>query len=129
MEEKYLCFIKLVGRDIEDMYTYEFLFTETPDTVWGVDFEYTPCCLCNNLTPNEEDYDTIKTLKTTIKLNLIQDSCCFSMQDMMDGCCSLAYESLEDYEEYPEDGRLVFQYGISFEETEELLANKNLVFE
>lgn len=34
MNDKYLCFIKLVGKDIEDLYTYELLFTSEPDTFW-----------------------------------------------------------------------------------------------
>lgn len=39
------------------------------------------------------------------------------------------YEDIMEYEEYPEDGRLVLHYGITYEETEMLLANKNIVFE
>lgn len=34
MKNEYLCFIKLIGKDIEDMYTYEFLFTDNPDEFW-----------------------------------------------------------------------------------------------
>lgn len=55
----------------------------------GDDFEQFPAGLCNNLTPNEEDYDTIKVIKTKIKLSLIQDSACFGMQDSMDGIVAL----------------------------------------
>lgn len=95
----------------------------------GDDFEQFPAGLCVNLTPNEEDYDTIKTIKTNIKLALIQDSTCFGMQDAMDGIVAIGYEDISDYEEYPEDGRLILHYGITLEETEELLANKNIVFE
>lgn len=34
MENKYLCFIKLVGQDIDGLNQYEFLFTEEPEVVW-----------------------------------------------------------------------------------------------
>lgn len=95
----------------------------------GDDFEQFPAGLCMNLTPNEEDYDTIKTIKTNIKLALIQDSTCFGMQDAMDGIVAIGYEDISDYEEYPEDGRLILHYGITYNECEELLANKNIVFE
>ena len=64
-----------------------------------------------------------------IKLGLIQESCCFGMQDAIDGVVCLAYEDISGYEEYPEDGRLVLNYGILLEEVEEKLAQKNLVFE
>lgn len=95
----------------------------------GDDFDQFPAGLCVNLTPNEEDYDTIKIIKTNIKLSLIQDSTCFGMQDAMDGIVAIGYEDISDYEEYPEDGRLILHYGISYDECEELLANKNIVFE
>ena len=55
----------------------------------GTDFEVVPCCLCSNLSPNEDSYNLIKILKTNIKLNLIQDSCCFSMQDAFDKCVAI----------------------------------------
>lgn len=95
----------------------------------GENFEHMPCCLCNGLIPNEEDYDTVKSIKTDLELVLIQESCCHSFQDCADGIVPLAYQSLEGLEEYPEDGRLILHYGISYEVCEELLANKNIVFE
>lgn len=91
MNDEYLCFIKLVGKDIEDLYTYELLFTKEPSVVWGEDFEQFPAGLCNNLTPNEDDYDLIKTIKTNINLSLIQNSNCFGMQDCMDGIVALRF--------------------------------------
>lgn len=89
MDNEYLCFIKLIGKDIEDLYTYEFLFTKDPSVVWGEDFEQYPAGLCNDLVPNEEDYDLVKTIRTTINLDLIQNSSCFGMQDAMDGIIAL----------------------------------------
>lgn len=129
MNELYLCFIKYIGKDIEEYNNYEFLFTDNIDTFWGENFEYMPCCLCDELIPNDEDFNTKKFLRTKLNLTLIQDSCCHSFQDCADGIIALAYENISDYEEYPEDGRLVLHYGISIEETEDLLSNKGLVFE
>ena len=95
----------------------------------GENFNVLPCCLCDGLIPDENAYDTVKLLRTKLNLSLIQDSCCHSFQDCADGIIALAFENMDDYEEYPEDGRLVLPYGITLEETEELLANKSLVFE
>lgn len=39
------------------------------------------------------------------------------------------YQSLEGLDEYPEDGRLILFYGISYNECEKILAEKNIVFE
>lgn len=128
MEEK-LCFIKFIGVDSDGLNLYEFLFTKDIDTFWGENFEYMPCCLVNNLIPNEDDYSLVKKVKCDIKLKLIQESCCNSFQDCIDHCVALAYEDLTNYEEYPQDGRLVLQYGMEYEDVEELLALKNIVLE
>lgn len=131
MDEKYLCFINHVGTDINGEEIYELLFTDNVDTFWGENFEFQPCCLCNGLTPNETDYDKSYTrkFKTKIKLTIIQDSCCHSFQDCIDGITPLAYQSLEGLDEYPKDGRLVLPFGITYENTEELLSEKNILFE
>ena len=68
MNELYLCFIKYIGKDIEEYNNYEFLFTDNIDTFWGENFEYMPCCLCDELIPNDDDFNTKKFLRT--KLNL-----------------------------------------------------------
>lgn len=91
MEELKLCFIKYVGEDFDGANIYEFLFTEDIDNFWGENFEYMPCCLCNELIPNKEDYTVSKRLKTHNKLNLIQESCCFSFQDAADKIVSIGF--------------------------------------
>lgn len=129
MDNQFLCFIRNVGKDIEGENVYEFLFTSLPDEFWGENFEYMPCCLVNELIPDENLYDHVKTLKTTINLDLIQNSCCFSMQDCTDQIVALAYENISLYETYPEDGRLVLHYGMSYEDVENALSEKKLNFE
>lgn len=128
MENEYLCFIRFVGTDIDEKNTYELLFTDDIDTFWGENFEYVPCCLCNELIPMEDKYNIVKVIKTDIKLNLIQDSCCFSFQDAMDGIIAIAWENIDGYDEYPEEGRLVLTYGMEYEDVENLLSEKNIVF-
>lgn len=122
-EELKLCFIKNIGMDLNGLYQYEFLFTSKIDDVWGEDFEVMPAGLCNNLTPNKEDYDTIKTISLDIKLSLVQDSCCFSMQDCMDGIISLAYGY--------DNNKLIlnFKYGDSLDVVEKKLLKINKILE
>lgn len=129
MNNEYLCFIKYIGKDINEMNIYELLFTTKPESFWGENFEYMPCCLCNELIPNEDEYNEVKTIHTEIKLSLIQESCCNSMQDCMDGIIALAWEDISDYEEYPENGRLVLHYGIEYNEVEKILIEKNIILE
>ena len=68
----------------------------------------------------------IISVKTNIKFDLIQNSLCFSFKECMDGCVCLACENIDNYEEYPEDGRLVFSYGQSFDSVEDKLGAKKI---
>ena len=126
-DQLYLGFIRLIGTEADGVYNYEFIFTNNIDEFWGENFEYKPCCLCNDLIPNDEYITEIHKIKTKIKFDLVQDNCCFSMQDCMDGIISLAWENIDEYEEYPEDGRLVFNFGESYDEVERKLALKNIL--
>lgn len=114
----YLCFIKYIGENDNGMYSYDLLFTENVDTFWGEGFEYIPCCLCNEMIPNEDGYDAIKRINIKYKLNLVQDSCCNSMQDSMDGIISLCWC-------YDDDENFIFRldYGITYEKVMKIIEN------
>lgn len=127
LKDQYLCFIRLVGEEADGLYRYEFIFTDNPDELWGENWEYKPCCLVNDLSPSEEYITEIRVVKTKIKFDLIQDNCCFGMQDCLDGIVALAFENIDAYEEYPENGRLVFMFGDSEEDVEKNLAAKNIL--
>lgn len=126
MNNNKLCFIKFSGTDIDGMNNYECLFTDKIDEFWGENFEYMPCCLCNGLIPYENSYSIVKTIKTKIKLNLIQDSCCFSYQDAIDNIVAIGYEDISEYDEYPENGRLILFFGETYDKFEEKIKNKNI---
>lgn len=126
-ENPFLCFIRLIGEENDGYYRYEFIFTDDIDEVWGKDFDQKPSCLVNDLMVSEEYIYEIHVVKTKIKLDLIQNNCCFSISDAMDGIVSIAWENMDGYEEYPEDGRIFFRFGETLEEVEEKLAIKNVV--
>ena len=75
---------------------------------------------------SNEMYEYVKELKTEIILDLAQDNSCFSMQDCRDNIIALAYENIDDYEEYPDEGRIVIHFGESIDEVEKMLAKRNL---
>ena len=122
-----LCFIRLIGEENDGYYRYEFIFTNNQNEVWGEDFDQKPACLVNDLMVSDEYVTEIHIVKTKIKLDLIQDNCCFSMSDCFDGIVSLAWENLDDVDEYPEDGRLYFMFGETLEDVSRKLAMKNIV--
>ena len=126
-KEVYLCFVRLIGKENDGYYQYEFIFTDNIDEVWGEDFNQKPACLVNNLMISEEYITEVHTVKTKIKFDLIQDNCCFSVSDCYDGIIALAWEDISQYEEYPEDGRLFFKFGESIEDVDSKLAMKNIL--
>lgn len=120
MNEKLkLCFVKFIGVDLNGLYQYEFLFSDKIDEVWGENFEIMPAGLCHDLTPNQEDYCAVKNISMDVKLQLVQNSCCFSLQDCMDGIISLAYG-------YKDDKIVInLKYGETLENVENKLIKLN----
>ena len=98
-KEVYLCFVRLIGKENDGYYQYEFIFTDNIDEVWGEDFNQKPACLVNNLMISEEYITEVHTVKTKIKFDLIQDNCCFSVSDCYDGIIALAWKDISQYEE------------------------------
>lgn len=126
-EDVRLGFIRLIGEETDGYYRYEFIFTTNIDEFWGENFEYKPAGLVNGLVPEDKYISEIHIVKMKIKLDLIQNSCCFGFQDCTDGIIALAWENVDDYDEYPEDGRIFFRFGETLEEVENKLAMKNVL--
>lgn len=122
---KYLCFIKLIGEENDGYYRYEFYFIKNINN-FEIMEDYLPCCLCDSIVPTDNDY-TIYTIKTKIKFDLIQNNCCFCFKHCIIGCVALAYENLDSYETYPDDGRLFFMFGEPYEKVERKLAMKGIL--
>lgn len=117
-----LGFINYIGSELDGYNQYELIFTLYPDEFWGENFNYRPAGVCNGLEPDKKYIQRVFRIKTLINLDLIQDSGCFSMQDCMDGIVSLAYQSLEGLDEYPEEGRLYLMFGEKYKDVERKLA-------
>ena len=129
LKDVYLCFIRLIGEENDGFYRYEFIFTDNIDEVWSEndDFAQKPACLVNDLMVAEQYVTEVHIVKMKIKLDLIQNSCCFSVSDSYDGILALAWEDISNYDEYPQDGRIFFKFGESLEEVENKLAIKNIL--
>ena len=126
-EVSYLCFIRLIGEENDGYYRYEFIFTNNIEEVFGNDFDQKPACLVNNLIVDDKYIYEVHIVKTKIRLDLIQDNCCFSISDCYDGIIALAWENVDDYDEYPEEGRIFFRFGETIEDVERKLAVKNIL--
>lgn len=118
-------YITHVGVDSDGLNVYHFLISGNPDEVWKEGWEEIPACNINELQPDDSMYEYVKELKTDIKLDLAQDQCCFSMSDVKERICALAWENILDYEEYPDD-RIVIHYGEPVDMVEESLKLRDL---
>jgi hypothetical protein len=92
---------------------YEFLFTNDLESIddaseeWG--WSIYPAS-GNPDVPETKYVSVVGKLETELKFDLIQNSETFSVWDGIDGVVAIAFENLDDYEEYPEE-RMFFKYG------------------
>jgi hypothetical protein len=124
-----LIYVNIIGKNAEDEYVYEFYFSDEPEMAWGVDWDIKPAAICNLSVPQKMNYDVIKILKTNITLSVAQKNSCFSMQDCKDGIIPIAWENIDGYDEYPEEGRIVLAFGVELKNVEQMLNKRSLMFE
>lgn len=124
-----LIYVNIIGKNAEDEYVYEFYFSSDSEMAWGIDWDIKPATICNLSVPQKQTYDIVKTLKTEIVLNVAQKNSCFSMQDCKDGILPIAWEDIDGYDEYPEEGRIVLPFATTMDDIDEILLKRNLSFE
>ena len=131
MEEDnlYLIYVKPLGMNASEQYEYEFFFSETPDIVWGQDWNVACPSACGDLTPDENTYSVIKRLKTIIPFFCAQQNSCFSLQDCIDHIIAVCFENISEYSDFPEPYRIVFQFGESYKSVENKLASRSQMFQ
>jgi hypothetical protein len=106
----YLIYINEVGKNWKGEYTYEFLFSNSTENVDGEYWDVIPSS-GRPEPPNSELVKSVGKLITDIKFKLVQESDTFAMWDAVDGIVSLAWEDIDEYEQYPEV-RLHFPFGM-----------------
>lgn len=121
-------YIHFEGETSDGLNVYHFLLTETPEDVFAEGWGEIPACNIQSslMLPPDDQYSFIKEWKTNIKLNLAQNNCCCSFQDCRDDCVALAYENIDEYEEYPEPLRFVWHYGQLMSDIDAELAQRNM---
>jgi hypothetical protein len=124
-----LIFVNKLGKNSDEKWVYEFYFSDEADAAWGLDWDVKPSVICNISVPQRMEYNFIKILNTDVSLNVSHKNSCFSMQDCKDTIIPVAWEDLDNAEEYPEEGRLVFPFSMDIIDVEHMLALRNLSFE
>lgn len=117
-----------IGKTIYETNKYNIMLSIDTEKTWAEGWENKPACLNRNLKPEDDMYEYIIEFDTEMKFDLVQDNSCYSMQDCRDKVVALASESLDGYDEYPEDGRVVIHFGDSIDEIEEMLSKRGITF-
>ena len=125
MKDLFLVYVNKVGSDWEGYYLYEFLFAEDIDNIDGDDWNAVPAA-GKPFPPDSKYISKVGNIKTTLPLAVIQNSNSFAVLDAVDGIIALAYEDLEEYDEYP-DYRIYFKFGELIKSSEDKLYAKELV--
>ena len=117
----HLVYINPIGKNSNDLYEYEFFFSETPDIVWGQDWNIVCPAACENTLPDPETYSEVKILKTEIPLFCVQQNTCFSIQDCIDGIICLGYFQTDK-------GVVKFDFSETIYNVIEKIENNNFIF-
>ena len=121
-----LAFVGRIGKGNDGNYVYELLFSMAIDEVWGEDWEVRPAGICGVIAPGEDTFDLRKVVTCPIRLDLAMNNSCFSMQDCTDDIIPLAWENIDDLDEYPDSGRLVLRFGETYANVEDKLARRGV---
>lgn len=128
MEELFLIYIHVVGKDRRGINIYEFIFSDTIEDIDGDDWDAIPAS-GRPSPPYEEHVQKVGVLTTDeFELHVIQESDSFSVWDSVDGVIALAWENMDAYEEYPEK-RLAFHFGEEIKDVESKLYEHDLILE
>ena len=90
-----LVFVRPVGKNNEDIYEYDLLFSEYPDEVWSLFWDDPNPSSCGDLTPDSTMYSVVKRISTKYELVTIQNTNCYSMEHAMQGIVALSFINIE----------------------------------
>jgi len=127
--EPVLVYVKPVCKNTDGTYEYDFFFSETPEYVWGPDWDINSPSSNGDITPEESTYSEIKRVITTLPLKTLEETSCYPMEYATYGILALAWIDIENLEEYPENGRMVLKFGYSKSDVEKLMETQSWKFE
>lgn len=125
MEEFFLVYINLVGKDYKGNFLYEFIFSDTVVDIDGEEWDTYPAS-GRPEPPHDIFIKKVGRLESELHLDVIQNSDTFAVWDAVDGVIALAWENINAYDAYPSK-RLCFKFGETIGEVEEKLYELDLI--
>lgn len=111
INERSLVYVKPIGINADGLYEYDFYYSDTPDVVWGQDWNEQCPSACEYVEPDSTTFQEVERITTEMPFMCAQQNTCFSLQDMIDGIIPCAWEDISEYDAYPEPYRVVFKFG------------------
>ncbi len=127
--EEYLVYVKFVMKNEKNEYEYDLFFSETPEIVWGKDWDYQNPSICSDLTPDSTTYNEIKRLRSKLPIRTIEETSCYSLEYAISGAIALCWVDISDLEEYPESGRCVLHYNDTYETVSNIVNESGFALE
>ena len=129
--DEVLIFVKPICKNTDQTYEYDLFFSNTPDIVWGVDWEVnTPGLVSTDeITPDSTTYNKVVKIKLPFPLKTVQETYCYSMEYAIARIIALSWIDIENMEEYPEKGRMVLYFGDTFEHVKGVLSEFEIFIE
>lgn len=124
-----LIYVKPFYNNGKNVFEYQLFFSETPEVVWGVDWDVNVPNSINDLTPEKSTYSKIINIKSTYQFKTIEEISCYSMEYAISGIVALSWVDIENLEEFP-PSRCVLHFNDTIENVKEQLSkiDVNLVF-
>ena len=126
-EELFLIYINEVGKNYRGEHNYEFLFSDSIEGIDGENWDALPAS-GKPEPPQEQFIKRVGKMISNLKLHVVQDSDSFAMWDCVDGIICLAWESIDEYDTYP-DKRLAFMFGEPLQNTIDKLYEHDITLE
>ena len=125
MEDLFLIYVNMVGKNYEGKFLYEFIFSNTTKNIDGDEWDTFPAS-GRPEAPHDQFIKKVGRLESELKLDVIQNSDTFAVWDAVDGVIALAWENINAYDSYPEK-RLCFKFGETIKIVEDKLYEKDLI--
>ena len=106
-----LVYVRPVGKGMVHGYEYELYYSETPDIVWGIDWEYENPSACDILEPEPSNISSREKVRTTIPYKTAIENSCYSMEYCTYDIIALAWIDIDNLDEYPEKAVVSFISG------------------
>ena len=125
----FLVYINELGPNYKGDNTYEFIFSENIDEIWGNDWDAKP----SNSYPSPPDIEYVSKVgtlkKNGISFSVVQNSDYFCMEDAIQEVICLGWENESDEYDFTQCKRLVFRFGEDETSIKDKLYERDMVLE